>query len=359
MDERVRVIVDAIRASVRVATMGRRGEELSVRCPECGDSVKHPDHAHCNIRLTQPDAIVFHCVRCDWDGMVDSAFMRRIGVYDEAANLAAHRNTMSIRRKIGRAARELTGGRSDRLPSPAAVPASSPAALRRLGYLNERLGLALGPHEAASRLRVVADLRDLFRANPWMRPTEERWMMTRLADQGIGFLSADRTHIVFRDTTDTWSRRYFNYKVHGMDVPGASKMYFATSRVDRLAPRLNLSMTEGIFDALAVAYHQEPGSMDRGDTIVASANGKGFPWLIKSVRRMGFLDLNVRIYSDSDVPVGVYRWILTGDPLLDARNFEVLYNDCGASGGGKTDFGVPPDRVKVRRASISKYENDR
>jgi len=353
MDERVEAIVEAIEKGVDVSIMGRRREELAVRCPECGDSVNNPHHAHCNIRLTDPEAVVFHCVRCDWSGAVDAEFMRRLGVYGEAGQLAAHRNAMSVRRRIGKAAREMTGGRSSRLPRMKVVPAEGKAAFGRLGYVADRLGLRLRPHEAAAELRLVPDLRALFAANSWMKPTEDLRTMSRLADGGIGFMSADRTHIIFRDTTGDWRRRYFNYRVHSVEVPGASKMYFVNRQLDALAGTLTLVVTEGVFDAVAVARHHEAGALARGDTLVASANGKGFPWLIKSIRRMGFMDLKLRVYSDSDVGLGYYGWLMQEDPLLNPSSVEIMYNEYGKGDSKKTDFGVPPEKVRIRRASPS------
>jgi hypothetical protein len=355
MDERVSVIVEAITTSVAVWYVNRHETELAIRCPECGDSIKNPTHAHCNIRLTDPEAIVWHCVRNDCHGLVDAEFMRRIGVFSEKGVLAAHRNAMSIRKKIGKAARAMTGGRSDKLPSPKLVPASGESTLQKLKYLNDRLGLKVKPFEAANKLKLVPDLRALFRANPWMKPTEEKFMMTRLADDGLGFMSADKTHIIFRDTTNKWNKRYFNYKIHNLDIPSASKLYFISNKINLLSPKFTIVAAEGIFDAIAVAYHHEPDTFKSDSMLVAGASGKGYPWLIKSIRKMGFLDLKVKIYSDSDVDISYYKWLIGDDPLLNSGNIEIYYNDYKKEDKHKRDFGVPSDHVKIRRASVSKY----
>ena len=54
----------------------RKGDEyVYVRCPICGDSVKHRDKPHCNIWIKPLQPLIYHCWICEESGIVDREFL--------------------------------------------------------------------------------------------------------------------------------------------------------------------------------------------------------------------------------------------------------------------------------------------
>jgi hypothetical protein len=269
--------------------------------------------------------------------------VRDLSVYDHGVMEIAFENQKEAGKRTDRVRGKSGAFREMKIPV-----ARTPEALDRLGYVCERLGVDISPERAAKRFKMVTDFRELFRHNKWMKPTQEDYVMRRLADEGVGFVSSDWSSIIFRDVTGGWKKRYHNYPVHPGDPPGASTMYSVQNEVDVTALTLKVSMTEGIFDILGVALNVDD-SWDRDDEhVLLATNGKSFIPAIRNLRSKGFLDLDLRIYSDNDVKEGLFRWIKREDPLLKYRPFQVFWNVYP----GQKDFGVERSKIRVKKAVL-------
>lgn len=62
------------------------GQELWLRCPECGDSQHHPNKGHLSINLAKS---VFHCVRCGYGGQLSSKQMLELVIRYDVGSLQA------------------------------------------------------------------------------------------------------------------------------------------------------------------------------------------------------------------------------------------------------------------------------
>jgi len=170
-----------------------------------------------------------------------------------------------------------------------------------------------------------------------------------IADTGLGFLSFDNSYIVFRDTNNCWKSRYFNYKIHNVENPLNSKIYVIFNRkLDLLSKEINLYLTEGIIDTIAISLIHFPDIIKRKDSIIAAANGKGFLKVIREIRKLGFLDIKLNIFSDSEIKMNFYRHIFSMDPIFKnfSNKIEIFYNDKAE------DFGVPKEKVSIRKALL-------
>ncbi len=291
------------------------------------------------------EALVFRCVRCESSGYVTPEFIRNLRVTGDVAVRFAHKNSIKANKTRKKARASISGPsvfRDITLPM-----SDSKEAMIKLEYVQDRLGVNISLFDAIHRYKMVLDLRDLYKVNPWMEMQEEDYMMSMLADDGIGFLSIDKSTIVFRDVHGwKWNKRYYNYNIHGY-IPGSSSVYTISKEVDLLSRKIEVVIAEGIFDVLGTALNVlNPGWEDDKNLFIINATGKSFVKSINLIRSYGFLNMRLRIFSDDDVHDGFFRKIKQRDPVLYRERIEINRNVL------KKDFGYPKDKIKVKRGRI-------
>ena len=123
--------------------------------------------------------------------------------------------------------------------------------------------------------------------------------------------------------------------------------------IDIMQPVVNLVITEGIFDIIGVYTHFYKNTQYEKNTIFAAACGKSYNAVILNYIRLGFLNLNISIYSDGDVDVNFYRELKDSNPYLKGSNITIFYNDLydPSTGYGK-DYGVKKEDIKLRKVII-------
>jgi len=337
MTRDVEEYVDILQSTLKVAFLNYKRAHLSVRCPYCGDSVKSEYSAHLNIKVNSEDGVmVWRCVRCEESGIVNSKFTRDIKVLNLDALKLSHKNTTAFN-KSGR--RIKTTGSS---LQPLLIPISrSKESSIKLDYLRDRLNLDISPRDAVSKFKVITDFRKLFERNKWLKITEKERMMKRLNRDGLGFLSSDNSHIIFRDINDEWDKRYFNYKIYNDDILGTSLTYSIASEIDAMEIGLEVSISEGIFDIISISQLNNDNS-----SAYFASNGKSFKTVINKIRNKGFLDVKPNFYPDDDVNISFFKWLKKEDPILRNKMLSVFYNSIGK------DFGVEQSKIKIRKVLI-------
>jgi len=329
--------VERLKERIDVLYVDRRGRNASVRCPYCGDSQKNPMSAHLNIRLKNPEFLIWRCVRCEAKGAVSPDFVRDLRCFDDGALRMAHANLSRARKKF----RPKTGGGFHRLKLPIHLDRD---ACRRLGYVEDRLGISIPPSKAGLNYSIIADIGWFIKVNG-LKLEEEPKTIKRLAREGIGFLSSDHSQLAIRDTTGNWKKRYYACMLYGED-PFSNSLFAVPKEVEAMTERVILVMTEGAMDLLGVSYHILPDLAERRDVIFAAAGGKYFASALKAVRTRGFLNLDVRFYADAEVGLPFFRWLKREDSLLKHEKIEVNYNSIGK------DFGMKREEIKLRRAIV-------
>ena len=166
MNETQKEIIKFIIDSVDVHNKLRN--HLSVRCPECGDSQNNLNHSHCNITLDKP-ILLYRCVRCDWSGIVDSDFLRSIGVYNDKAITLAYKNKLDARDKLKKEFKDLYGSYKIVQKVPKIPISNTDIAKYNLEYLSNRLDFDITPELAAKQFKIITDFRELFKANKWIK----------------------------------------------------------------------------------------------------------------------------------------------------------------------------------------------
>ena len=314
-------------------------KEVRVRCPYCGDSKKDRNHAHMYIEMTPP--FMFYCQRCDTSGVLNSQTLRDLGLYSNDLSVSVIEANKTVKRNQG--VEKLNAVKFDTKLNNVENEFTEKA----VDYVSKRMGIQLTNEELVTRYKAVTNAAQFFEDNRMKPPVG--WNNQVMYDfyNSIGFLSSDGSHVIFRDMTGLQKKKYFNLNLQPHNFSISSKIYNISSSVNMMAPSVNLIITEGIFDIMGVYEHFYKDTVkDRDDYIFAASCGKGFLAVISHYVQMGFLDLNITIYSDSDVNIFFYKDLKETSPYLKNVSITVYYNTL------EKDFGIPKDRIKLKKVII-------
>lgn len=319
-------------------------EYIYVRCPICGDSVKHEDKCHCSIWIREGAPLIYHCWICEGRGIVDENFLRLmyisdVGIMNQLSSYnrtAISKNTQRLKFLESTSSRELV------IPD---IKGGNSTTLKKL-YLYKRLGVDFD-NELIKRLRIIFSVKDFLFANNIPVLNRFRKSIFYLNERYIGFLASSRDNINFRDITGTSNIRYVRYSLYE-NMPIKERMYIIPNRVNMMEQEINLHVTEGVFDILGVYFH----IMNRNDqnNIYVAVGGSAYKRVIRYFLRKGFIsNLILNIYSDSDKSIYFYKKLFK-DYSIFFKEIHLYYNDMK----GEKDFGVPKDRINIKESVVLK-----
>jgi hypothetical protein len=203
-------------------------------------------------------------------------------------------------------------------------------------YFNSRYHSNFTGSELKELFKAITEPERFFEINGIRNPGYYQF------EKSIGFLSADNSHIIFRNVTGEQSRRYCNLAL--TEDPGASKIYNISTDIDLLQDTVEIIMCEGVFDIIGV-YNTFYQGQDSKNKIFAAACGKSYLSVIEKYTRMGFLNLKMVIYSDADVDTMFYKKMKASSYLMKTP-ITIFYNTL------EKDFGVAPNRIKLRKTIV-------
>lgn len=312
-------------------------KEVRVVCPYCDDG-RHKDAGKFYIAMKPP--FMFHCKRCETAGVLNQKTLRDLGIYDNSINESIIISNKEYHQNQG--IQHISFKRKEFKNTLTQSKNSINAAL----YFNNRYGSNYSEEELINKFKCILDAPYFFNENKIYAP--------KIFDfsNSIGFISSDSTHIIFRDITGKQKLRYNNLRVDKVSEE-ASKIYNISTEIDIMQPTINLVITEGIFDIIGVYTHFYKDTPLEKNTIFAAACGKSYNAVILNYIRMGFLSMNISIYSDGDVDVNFYRDLKRSNPYLRGENITIFYNDLydKTTGYGK-DYGVRKEEIKLRKVII-------
>lgn len=316
-------------------------KEVHVRCPYCGDSKHDASKARFYIEMKPP--FRFHCFKCETSGVLNQQVLRDLGIFNNDLNLdIAEAN--KVLRNVG-----VQKIQTKKLRKLVHENPNTQLAQQSLQYFNNRYNLNLNPVYIQNKFKAVLDVPEFMKLNGIYIPYGQFDF-----NNAIGFISSDSSHIIFRDTSGKQPRRYYNLCLANEDeLDACSKMYNISSEIDVLQEKITLVMTEGIFDIIGVYNHFYKDTPKEKNAIFAAACGKAYNAVIQHYIRMGFLDMDIKIYSDADVYRNFYEDMKKSSNYLKNTQIEVFYNSLYQKGTkfGK-DFGVPADQIKLKIQKI-------
>lgn len=320
---------DSLREAGKVAYFNANKTELSIRCVYCGDSVRDTSHAHFYISVNAPYS--FFCQRCETSGILNDSVLNDIGVYDEEIALEVHRQ---VKKHRSNTTVSDSGLSYLRFKSPKFPKFQLNGSFKKkLAYMEERLGMKL-TREDLLRYRIIGSFEDFLVLNGMEKMLDQNERLARdayLVDRyGVGWLSRDGSHASFRFIDGDFKKRF---KTICLDPYGeGSKVYTIRSKLDLLAEEIEIVMTEGVFDIISV-YNNFFSRGNNKNRVFCAINGKGFNLFPTMLMRMGFLNVNLTVYSDNDISLDDYRYIL---PQWKYNKIQICYNQAES----QKDFGV-------------------
>jgi hypothetical protein len=336
MNEGIDKVLQALLDTPHAKTVGT--DYIYVRCPICGDSVKHTNHPHCSIWVHEGLPLIYHCWICESSGVVNHEFLKQLQIYDVKLYTAAAIFNKSHAKVLNNLKAVLKKGEA----RPLDIPEIRNKHSYKTEYIAKRLGIPF-TNKSLEYLRVITSLSDFLELNALTPNRAWAEKMEMFEKHYVGFLTMDRTCIVFRAVDSSVKLRYIKYDIYNYKGIGfGDGCYAIPMRVDPMADRITFNMTEGIFDILGVFFHVNKANTD--NQIYVAVCGSGYTRVVKSFLKKGFMtNLDINIYSDIDKDRDWYRPIADLSPWFHSIN--LFYNDTG-----EKDFGVPKDKIKVRKA---------
>ena len=318
----------------------QNNEYVYVRCPICGDSRKHLDGAHCSIWIKEGQPLIYHCWICESSGIVNSSFLQDLNIDNiDLFNVVSNYNR--INEKRGKPSKYVVSSTTKDLLIPEIRVDENTQ--RKIDYVSKRIGINFTP-KSLEYLRVITSLKDFLGLNGIAINPKWKKSFYYLEKSYVGFLTMDKMNIVFRNIEEGSEFRYIKYPIfNGLQF--GENSYVIPMKVDVLSSSINLNITEGVFDILSIFLNVMKG--DLNNNIYVAVTGSGYRRVIKYFIKKGFIgNLNINIFSDNDKKVSWYDNIFKDNYWFN--NVSIYYN----GKEGEKDFGVPKERIIVRKAVI-------
>lgn len=337
-DASVLEIRDYIKTNKHPSQLTTNKRHIIVRCPYCGDSVKNRNHGHFYIELKPP--FQWYCQRCYLGSPVmTTKTMTDLDLTHPDINVnivklnkkfkgkfnPKHKFNSKSNIKLNKNNREYDQFKYD--------------------YFNSRFGLNLSREEINDKYKVVTSFLEFKDLNKLYLDSYGTQIINTLDKDYIGFLSTDGTHLVNRDVTGHHEKRYHNFKIDENN-PFGHKFYTIKTDLDIMSEKIKIVMTEGVFDIIGVYNHIYGGISPNTSTVFAAAAGKGYPQVIEHFMNLGFLDIDIEIYSDQDLKENFFKKLKKNNILMRDKKITLHYNTLDK------DYGVTKDKISLRTLRI-------
>lgn len=337
-------ILDAMDRSGRLYRI--HNGECNTRCPFCGDSVKNARSMHFYINMEYPHPMF--CQRCGYkEGNLTIEAVEALEIAEKDVSVYARVVAKNLRtsRKRNRSMNGKTADFRLILPKPDPNDEYDMAALR---YLEERVGGEPFTDQELERYKVICTgLYSVLNVNNIDELNVKQREGDRLNDDCIGFLSADESYIILRNTKKN-GPRYTNYRVYGSWE--GSKTFVCRSDVDILSERFHVVQTEGIIDLIQVERTFYKEERWKPNFIGIASCGSAHPAVLRLIMSHGVLSVDLDLYID-DEPKTLKdaKYFKKASPFFQTKFFTMKVWKNAFS--GEKDFGVHQDkihRVQVR-----------
>ena len=339
-------IIDFLK-SLPYAKISSDGQQLSCRCPYCGDSRKDPTHTNFSIRIGVKDKepFLYCCFRadCGKSGILTTDTMQLLGCNDmeTLSELANWNKTISKKFEKGFTARKKRNYEI--------VNVKSNRSKNKLAYINRRLGMAWSYKDLAD-YRIQLSLIDFLRGNNIKKLAYGPSYVDMLDRYCVGFISMYKDYAILRDCTPNLvtKRRYHMYRTSGVVGENDTKIYAIPTEIDILDPSAaDINVAEGAFSILGAYLHTEHGRTQRNTLFMANCGSEYFNTIMSACAQYALIRVKLHLWADSEVPIKKFQALYKRlkDRLI-IESATVYYNDAAE------DFGQPAEKIKVRQVLL-------
>lgn len=329
-----------LKNNLKVCKLNSSKTEIVVRCPQCGDSRKDPYKGHMYIQNQPP--YKFFCQRCQSSGVINKNMLQLL----ECDNFVVLNQIQREYEEYSRKVKVKYGSNLSFLSNKKIVfPLPTYKDKAKLMYLEKRLGIKI-TDEDVEKYKIVFSITKFLKENKIdiVEKNKNKAFASniyKLENYCVGFLSADKSTIIFRslDPTKTYYR-YNNFTI--FPEVDSKKTYILANNLDLNSKVFNIHITEGIFDIIGVYNHVNNKEMKPNSLYIANA-GKSYLVTSNFIKKLSILNADINIYSDNDVNVDFYRDMLKIEPFFEMNGINIFYNNKGK------DFGVGKEEIELSR----------
>ena len=315
------------------------GREVVTDCPFCGKK----GHLYIGMPATDRPSM-YNCFVCSESGVVKGDFLYRYFGLGSSGEVELFLRNSS--KEYDSSIHYNKQAKVFQLYNPVAT--STDINLKKLGYVNNRLGLNLSLEEVAAN-KIVLNLYELLNYNKIPKLTRDPRIVQAMSDFFLGFLSMDNGYVNLRKLTNmeihpSLDKRYVNYNV--TNAEDNHRRYYIPPVMVNIEKPISIHIAEGPFDILSIKYNLRQSETN---PIFIAGCGKSYLNVIKLLLEdFGFISMEFHIYMDNDNDVQSIYNIIDYLRVFDYK-FYIHYNTYP----GEKDFGVPLARISehIERAN--------
>lgn len=316
------IVMDTIKRNVDIFKK-RTPTQWSIRCPNCGDSKKNIHDSHCYIKWSNDESepLFFNCFLCNTSGIVDSKFLKAIGIKDDLSEILNSQKFNKIQSLKENPVNIVTG--EPIMNSP------------QIKYIEYRLGKGLA-FEDYQKFKIVWKIENLL---PFIADQRTKNSLPSNNDS-ISFLSDDKSLLLTRLFEDQGDIRW--KKVRLMKS-GNKSFYVIAATIDLFTKEeIIINIAEGVLDVISIYKN-----FNSPNSVFIASLGSDYVAALDYAIAKGFIgnNINIRIYIDGDqnekqliLELKKYRWMF--------KNISVFRNIL------EKDVGVTIDRISLEERKV-------
>lgn len=325
------------------------GEETQIQCAcwKCGeDTTKNkPGNMSVKIEVQPGESMAYHCFRaeCQASGILTTEDLQEMGCMDidTLTELATWNKEVNPRLEKKFYVRE------DEKYSLVNLSISDNDA--KMKYINSRLGVNFSTQDLA-QYKIQLGIYDFLYINYISRLAFKQEFCDLLDLYTISFMSIYGDYLICRDITKklVTGNRYTMYRIRGKPREGDTKIYSIPREINLLDPNpVDLNVAEGPFSILGAYLHTNLGRDQKNNIWLANC-GSGYKSTIEHItRQFGLLDVNLHIWSDSEIKVDKYEKLIRSLKYhMRLLSVTIYYNAIAE------DFGQNKANIKVNKLEL-------
>jgi hypothetical protein len=326
-----------LKPKLKVCRISGKKDETIIRCIFCGDSAKDPYKGHLYIQNKAP--YKYYCQRCTSKGIVNQNFLLKLNVTDYELIAKVNKNLVEYQKKLsfkyGNEINFFSNKELDFYPR-----AYTDLENSKIKYVENRLGIKLDETDL-EKYKMIVNFKDFLQHNKIdmtkrIKTPRDRDLFAKLQNYCVGFLSSDKNTVVFRSLNEEKTGfRYHNYSLFP-DAIESKKFFSIKKKLDLSLSEHKIIMTEGILDIIGVYNH----IFNKDDKpLFISNNGKSFLFVLDYLASLSLLNVDIEIYSDKDVNLKFYEYVMRENRLAKFNGINVYYNQINK------DYGVEKTKI--------------
>lgn len=344
------MLYEELKNKLTFCKLTTKRDEINIRCPFCGDSQKDLHKGHLYINTKPP--FKYYCQRCQSSGVINSYFLKKLQIVNSNLLSNIDKDLFNYQKNYNNKYKnefKLFNNKTLNF-----IPTNyGEKEEKRLLYFINRLGIEIN-EEDLNKYRIILNFDNFFKNNnidlskrfeTKYKVNYEKLNYEKIKKYCIGFLSMDKSTINCRSIDEKESGfRYKQFTIFPNNI-NSKKIYSINNKIDLSLPCHNIILSEGVMDIIGIYNHI---FNKNNDYIYMANNGKNYITTLDYLSSLSLLNANITIFSDKDVPINEYQYIMEKCLLAKFNGLNIYYNKLSK------DYGVTKNKIKLSEKLILK-----